>query len=106
MLVSWVAGRVVGTFEIIHGGLHAKSLMYFWGRFPINVAYDGLRGDIDEGIARLLCGLLAHTVVNRLFYIVARCIILNRILLDFVCDLIKIACGDTDTLSVWLSVEF
>ena len=106
MLVSWLVGRDSSTFEIIHGGLHAECLMDFWGCFPIYVAYDSLRGDVDERTARLLGRLLAHTVNNRLFHIVARCIIPNRILLDFVCDLIEIACGDTDTLSVRLSVEF
>ena len=106
MLVSWVVGRNSCTFEIIHGGLQAECLVDFWGCFPIYVAYNSLRGDVDEGIARLLGRLLAHTVNNRLFYIVIRCIIPNRILLDFVCDLIEIACANTDALSVRLSVEF
>ena len=106
MLVSWVAGRDSSTFEVIHGGLQAECLVDFWGCFPIYVAYDSLRGDVDEGIARLLGRLLAHTVNNRLFYIVIRCIIPNRILLDFVCDLVKIACGDANSFGVRLSVEF
>ena len=106
MLVNWVVGRDICTFEVIHGGLHAECLVDFWGCFPIYVAYDGLRRYVNEWIARLLGRLLAHTISNRLFLIEARCIILNWILLDFVCNLIEISSRDTYAFSVRLSVEF
>ena len=106
MLVGWVVGRSISTFEVIYGGLHAGCLVDFRRRFPIYVAYDSLGSDVDERIARFLCRLLTYTVNDRLFYIAVRSIILNRILFDFVCCLIEIARRDANSFGVRLSVEF